>query len=160
MRRCSLPDGKQCLQDDIKQRSIRTDGKSEQATVLALKNCLREEQLMPLWSTFILLNQMPQSLFYQLDLLLFVSLCWDEPKTWLVFIAVQGVNNMLSKQKNEEEVLVSLLCCISFRDVSEPINFYWNLHVWNELKCILMDYSSWKFTLRKKIAHYKHCFIS
>lgn len=81
MRRCSLPDGKQCPQDDIKQRSIRTDGKSEQATVLALKNCLREEQLMPLWSTFILLNQLPQSLFYQLDQLLFVSLCRDEPKT-------------------------------------------------------------------------------
>lgn len=125
------------------------NGKS-QATVLALKNCLREEQLMPLWSTFILLNQLPQSLFYQLDLLLFVSLCWDEPKTWLIFMAVQGVNNKLSKEKNEEEVLVSLPCCISFRDVSESINFYWNLDIWKELKCIFMDYSSWKFTLRKK----------
>lgn len=47
MRRCP-PDRKQCPQSDIKQRVIRTDGKSEQATVLALKNCLREEPLLPL----------------------------------------------------------------------------------------------------------------
>lgn len=41
MRRCPLPDRKQCSDDAIKQRGVRTDGKSEQATVLALKNCLR-----------------------------------------------------------------------------------------------------------------------
>lgn len=76
MRRCPLPDRKQRPQDDIKQRGIRTDGKSEQATVLASKNCLREEQLLSLWSTFILLNQLPQFLLYQLDLLLFASLYW------------------------------------------------------------------------------------
>lgn len=45
MRSCFLPDRKQCPQDDIKQRSVRTDGKSEQVTVLPLKNCLGEEQL-------------------------------------------------------------------------------------------------------------------
>lgn len=76
VRRCPLPDRKWCPLDDIKQTGTRTDGKSQQDTVFALKNCLREEQLLPLWSAFILQNQLPQCCFYPLDLFLLAALYW------------------------------------------------------------------------------------
>lgn len=153
MRRCPLPDRKQCPGDAIKQRGVRTDGKSEQGTVLALKNCLRAAaaSVVNIYSSkssasdsFLPIRPTPACIT---TLQIFER---EETKAQLVFSVILDENNWLSI-KSKKYVWGYL----------RAHRLLWTFRKGcNNLKLIFMDFSSWKFTSRRILALYQHCFIS